>query len=194
MAQDLSSLEASIKNCLACNLCNTRTQVVFGQGDPDADIMFIGEAPGATEDAKGIPFCGQAGKVLDAHLQNIGLDRNKVYIANILKCRPPNNVNPTPDQIKTCTPILAEQIHLIKPKIIVPLGAFAMKFMIPNAPGITKAQLNIYYQTDANPDLELCDEIRILPMFHPAATLHNPTLKDDLAKSFKKLHWTLDHA
>ena len=123
---DLQSFHASIADCKKCRLCEGRTQVVPGAGNPHAEIMFIGEAPGKNEDLQGIPFIGAAGKFLNEMLETIGLKREDIFIANTVKCRPPNNRDPLPDEIETCLPYLKQQILLIRPKIIVTLGRFSL--------------------------------------------------------------------
>ncbi|MEN6628418.1 MAG: uracil-DNA glycosylase [Sulfuricella sp.] len=130
-SMDRNELEAVVANCTACGLHKTRTQTVFGVGDENADWLFVGEAPGADEDAQGEPFVGQAGKLLDNMLKSIGLQRNKnVYIANVLKCRPPGNRNPQPEEVAKCIPYLERQIALIRPKLIVALGKFAAQTLL----------------------------------------------------------------
>src|SRR6056297_2494154 len=125
---ELNELNNQIKNCQKCNLHETRSNSVPGQGNPNADIMFVGEAPGFNEDKQGIPFVGRAGKILDKLLQSINLSRENIYIANILKCRPPQNRNPSQEEIKICTHYLDKQISIIKPKIICTLGNYATQF------------------------------------------------------------------
>ncbi len=134
----LQELHDSIKDCQRCRLASGRTQVVFGTGNPHAKIMFVGEAPGFYEDKQGIPFVGAAGKLLDELLEGAGLSRNDVYIANVIKCRPPDNRDPMADEVETCKPFLLQQIELIKPKVVCTLGNFAMQTLlgkkVPDAP------------------------------------------------------------
>ena len=122
---DLHELKTSLHNCQRCGLSSGRTQVVFGTGHPQADIMFVGEAPGFYEDRQGEPFVGAAGKLLNELLQSIGLSRGDIFIANVIKCRPPNNRDPLPEEIETCKPFLLQQIELISPKLVCTLGNFA---------------------------------------------------------------------
>ena len=137
MSRTLAEAAAEASGCVRCRLSETRTQVVFGVGDPDADLLFIGEAPGMHEDRQGEPFVGAAGQLLTRMLGEIGLTRDEVYIANVLKCRPPANRDPLPDEIETCTPWLVEQISLIQPAVIATLGNFATKFVLQTQRGIT---------------------------------------------------------
>jgi uracil-DNA glycosylase len=129
-SQQLASFEQAVSACTRCRLAEGRTQVVFGSGNPDAELMFVGEAPGFHEDQQGIPFVGQAGKLLEKLLAGIGLERTDVYIANVIKCRPPQNRNPEPDEVEQCEPFLFRQIATIKPKVIVALGKFAAQSLL----------------------------------------------------------------
>jgi len=153
------ALEAS--TCTKCRLATTRTQVVFGVGNADADLLFIGEAPGMHEDKQGEPFVGAAGQLLTRMLGEIGLTREQVYIANILKCRPPGNRDPQDDEIETCTPWLVEQMSLIQPDVIVTLGNFATKFVLQTQTGITRMRGSVYPWHGR----------KVIPTFHPAAVL-----------------------
>ena len=135
---ELAQYAAETAGCTRCRLAQTRTQVVFGVGNPDADLMFVGEAPGFHEDKQGFPFVGQAGKLLDRLLGGIGLSRADVYIANVLKCRPPGNRDPLPDEIESCEPHLFRQIALIEPRVIATLGNFATKLLSGKPTGITR--------------------------------------------------------
>jgi len=155
-----AATEAS--TCTRCRLAETRTQVVFGVGNPDADLLFIGEAPGMHEDRQGEPFVGAAGQLLTRMLGEIGMTREEVYIANILKCRPPGNRDPEEDEIETCTPWLVEQISLIQPAVIVTLGNFATKFVLQTQQGITRMRGAVYPWHGR----------KVIPTFHPAAILH----------------------
>ena len=137
MTRTLAEAAADAATCPKCRLAETRTQVVFGVGDPDADLMFIGEAPGFHEDKQGEPFVGAAGQLLTRMLGEIGLRREDVYIANVLKCRPPANRDPLPDEIETCTPWLVEQLSIIQPSLVGTLGNFATKFVLNTSQGIT---------------------------------------------------------
>lgn len=172
--QRLELLNAKIAGCTACRLHEGRTQTVPGNGDPNAELMFIGEAPGANEDVQGLPFVGRAGQLLDELLGEIGLARSDVFVANVIKCRPPNNRDPMPDEIGCCEVYLREQIEGIRPKLVVLLGLFATQYFLPNAKmGESRGQ-----PFQAGPWL-------ILPVYHPAAALRNSnlmsTMRDDFA-------------
>src|SRR3954452_8589006 len=147
--------------CTKCRLATSRTQVVFGVGNPNAALLFIGEAPGMHEDKQGEPFVGAAGQVLTRMLGEIGLTREQVYIANILKCRPPGNRDPQDDEIEACTPWLIEQMSLIQPDVIVTLGNFATKFVLQTQRGITRMRGSVYAWHGR----------KVIPTFHPAAIL-----------------------
>jgi DNA polymerase len=154
--------------CTRCRLAEGRTQVVFGTGDPDADLMFVGEGPGAQEDLQGLPFVGRSGQLLDRLvLEEMGLTRESCYIANVVKCRPPDNRDPKPDEIAACRPWLETQIDLIKPKVIVTLGNFSSKLLLDTKDGITKLRGSVYDYRD-RPD---GGTVRLVPTFHPAAVL-----------------------
>jgi len=169
----LELLNAKIAGCTACRLHEGRTQTVPGDGDPNAELMFIGEAPGANEDLQGRPFVGRAGQLLDELLGEIGFTRADVFVANVVKCRPPNNRDPMPDEIGCCEVYLREQIEGIRPKLIVLLGRFATQYFLPNARmGEARGQP---YQ--AGPWL-------ILPVYHPAAALRNSNLMSTLRQDF----------
>ena len=137
---NLNDLSASLRDCERCRLSSERTQVVFGTGNPQASIMFVGEAPGFYEDRQGEPFVGAAGKLLTELLQSIGLTRSDIYIANVIKCRPPNNRDPLPDEIDTCKPFLLQQIEFIHPKLVCTLGNFATQTLLEKKVGITKVR------------------------------------------------------
>ena len=156
---DVVAKEAA--TCTRCRLAETRTQVVFGVGNPDAELMFIGEAPGLHEDKQGEPFVGAAGQLLTRMLEGIGRTREEVYIANILKCRPPGNRDPLPDEIEACTPWLVETISLIQPALIVTLGNFATKYVLQTQTGITRMRGSVYNWHGR----------KVIPTFHPAAIL-----------------------
>lgn len=183
----LKQLQKTCKTCTLCNLSKTRTNVVFGKGNTKANILFIGEAPGKNEDEQGVPFVGSAGKKLNTLLNDINLTIDDVYIANILKCRPSKNRNPTLEEIKTCTPYLIKQIQLLKPEIICTLGNYATKFVLANMKpenmknieGITKLHGKVK-EIQINKD-----SYKVIPLFHPAATIYNPKLKPLLEKDFK---------
>jgi DNA polymerase len=148
--------------CTRCRLSEGRTQVVFGMGDPTADLMFVGEGPGAEEDRQGLPFVGRSGKLLDRLLdEEMGLTRDTCYIANVVKCRPPDNRDPRPDEVTACRPYLESQIDLIAPRVIVTLGNFASKLLLDTGEGITRLRGRTYDYRDAV----------LVPTFHPAAVL-----------------------
>jgi uracil-DNA glycosylase family 4 len=158
----LLEIEAEARDCVRCPLSEGRTQVVFGVGNPNADLMFVGEAPGREEDLKGEPFVGRAGKLLDQLvLEEMGLSRESFYIGNVLKCRPPGNRDPKPEEIEQCRPWLETQIQLISPKVIVTLGNFATKLLLDTTQGITKVRGQTYAYGDA----------KLVPTFHPSAAL-----------------------
>ena len=174
----LEQYRLSICNCTKCELGKTRTNFVFGDGNPNADIMFIGEAPGKNEDLQGIPFVGRAGHILDECLAEIGLKRSDVYIANILKCRPPNNRDPLPEEIDTCTPYLKHQVELIKPKVIISLGAYATRYCL-NDPSARITQVR--------GQLFECGGYYVMPIFHPAACIYDQTKLPILKQDFQQL-------
>ncbi len=179
---DLPALTADAEGCTKCPLHETRTNVVFGVGDPNADLMFIGEAPGADEDRQGEPFVGRAGQLLTQIIESgMKLKRSEVYIANILKCRPPGNRNPEPNEIETCSPYLVRQIELIQPKVIVALGSFAAQMLLGTKIGITK--LRGEFHPCNVPGLRVLPHKKppvIMPTFHPAYLLRNPNAKREV--------------
>ncbi|MCX7796005.1 MAG: uracil-DNA glycosylase [bacterium] len=174
--KELELLKQEVENCKRCNLYKTRTNIVFGDGNPEAKLMLVGEAPGYYEDKKGLPFVGSAGKLLDTLLGEIGLSRNKVYIANVLKCRPPNNRDPKIDEIERCSPYLFAQISYISPKIIITLGNHSTRLLTEIDIGITKVHGRVFKK----------GEKIVMPTFHPAACLYHPEwlklLREDLSK------------
>jgi len=176
----LKEVYEQARGCIACQLHQTRTQVVFGAGNADADLMFIGEAPGADEDRLGLPFVGRAGKLLDQLLGEIGLDRQDVFIANTLKCRPPSNRDPYPNEIESCSGYLRSQVELIAPKVICTLGNFSTKLLREDSTGISRLHGRDEVRTIGT------RAIRLLPLYHPAAALYTPsnlqTLRDDFAR------------
>jgi DNA polymerase len=162
----LEELAAQAAHCTACRLHEGRTHVVFGEGDPDARLMFVGEAPGADEDRLGRPFMGKAGQLLDRILEAAGIPRESVYITNVVKCRPPENRTPLPDEAKTCSNLwLLPEIELVKPQIIVPLGSVAAQFFLGKKVPITRAR-GQWFEWNG---------ILVFPMFHPAYLLRNPS-------------------
>jgi DNA polymerase len=179
---DLSKLSDSLRDCQRCQLSKGRTQVVFGTGNPKASIMFVGEAPGFYEDREGIPFVGAAGKLLTELLQSIGLERSDIYIANVIKCRPPNNRDPLPDEIDTCKPFLLQQIELIQPRLVCTLGNFATQTLLERKVGITKVRGQVIP----------LEHFVVFPLFHPAAALHQGNLRVPLKEDFQKLKQVLE--
>ncbi|MGQ9604152.1 MAG: uracil-DNA glycosylase [bacterium] len=179
----LENLKVEVKACRKCKLHATRTNAVFGEGSLDARVMFVGEAPGYHEDIQGKPFVGSAGQFLDQLLDEIlGLKRDQVYIANILKCRPPENRDPASEEIEACKPYLLKQLEIISPDVICTLGNFATKTITGRAEGITKLR---------------CKPIRfgksfVFPMLHPAAALHRGDLYDEVRRDFENLKRFLD--
>jgi uracil-DNA glycosylase family 4 len=173
----LSDLADKYKSCQKCELGKTRTNLVFGQGLPQATVMFIGEGPGADEDAQGVPFVGRAGRLLTKMIDTLGINRQDVYITNIVKCRPPENRNPTPAEISCCMPILKQQIELVNPKLIVTLGNVPSKTLIPELPGITKAHGKLMQYGNW----------KLLPTFHPSYLLRNRSAMPLAWDDFKKI-------
>ena len=177
----LHALGEQVSGCTRCRLAQTRTQVVFGVGNPHADLMFVGEAPGFHEDKQGLPFVGQAGKLLDNLLAGIGLDRSKVYIANVLKCRPPGNRDPAPDEIESCEPHLFRQIGLIQPKVVATLGNFATKLLSGKQTGITRVH-GVQQETTVGGN-----HVLLYPLYHPAAALYTPAMLEVLKEDFARI-------
>lgn len=179
-AQALERLHESLRQCTRCALAEGRLNVVVGAGDPDADLMFVGEAPGATEDETGVPFVGRAGQLLDSLLEGIGLSRDRVFIANVLKCRPPGNRDPQPGEIEACQGYLAEQVSLVRPRLVCSLGNFATKLISGNPDGISTVHGQVQEVSFAGVSFTL------YPVFHPAAALYTRamlgTLQDDFAR------------
>ena len=163
-----AELEAEALACTKCQLASTRTQVVFGVGDPQADLMFVGEGPGEQEDLSGEPFVGRAGKLLTSLIEEIGLSRAEVYIANVVKCRPPGNRDPQPGEIEACRPYLEAQMGFIQPKVIVTLGNFATKLLLDTKTGITKLRGQEY----PYPGEDDAGRV-IIPTLHPSAVLRS---------------------
>ncbi len=178
----LPELALDLKDCRRCRLASGRTQVVFGVGNPHATIMFVGEAPGFYEDRQGEPFVGAAGRLLNELLEAVGLSRADVYIANVIKCRPPDNRDPLPDEVDTCKPFLFQQIELIKPKVVCTLGNFAMQTLLGKKIGIMKVRGQVFQ----------VQEFFVFPMLHPAAALHQGNLNEPLREDFRKLKAFLD--
>jgi DNA polymerase len=179
------ALKAVWEQARACQKCPglaaTRTTVVFGSGNADADLMFVGEAPGANEDREGLPFVGQAGKLLDKLLEEIGLNRTQVFICNVLKCRPPGNRDPHPVEIENCREYLMRQIELIEPKVICTLGNFSTKLLREDNTGITRLH--------GKPEIRTIGvrTVRLYPIYHPAAALYTPAMLETLRADFQRL-------
>ena len=159
-----ADLEREALTCTKCPLAEGRTQVVFGVGDPSADLMFVGEGPGEQEDLKGEPFVGRAGRLLTSLIEGIGLTRDQVYIANVVKCRPPGNRDPLPLEIESCRPYLEAQVAFIEPKVVVTLGNFATKLLLETKDGITRLR---------GQEFPFLDGAVLIPVFHPSAVLRN---------------------
>lgn len=176
----LEELKTEASGCTRCPLSEGRTQVVFGAGDPNADLMFVGEAPGFHEDKQGVPFVGQAGKLLDRLLAGIGLSRADVYVSNVIKCRPPGNRDPMLDEIEQCEPYLFRQIELIEPRVIATLGNFATKLLSGKQLGITRVHGQEQEVTLGG------RRVLLYPLYHPAAALYTPSmltvLEEDVAR------------
>lgn len=177
MYNNWEELEEVVKQCRKCRLCETRKNVVFGVGNREADIMFIGEGPGADEDTQGEPFVGKAGKLMNMAFDMLGIKREEVYIANIVKCRPPNNRNPQDDEAENCLDYLRNQVILIKPKIIVLLGSVALKNVLGKEYGITASRGKWLERKG----------ILYMPTWHPAALLRDENKKIDFIKDLKQV-------
>ncbi len=175
MYETWEELEQSIVGCKKCKLCNNRTNIVFGTGNKEAKLMFIGEGPGADEDMQGIPFVGKAGKLMNMAFAGIGINRDEVYIANIVKCRPPSNRNPEDDEATACLDYLRNQVMLVKPKIIVLLGSVALKNILGKEYGITASRGNWIEKKG----------ILYMPTWHPAALLRDENKKIDFWRDLK---------
>lgn len=173
----LDELRAEVAACRRCPLCDGRTQTVFGVGDPSARVLIVGEAPGKNEDAQGEPFVGAAGKYLNELLAIAGLTREEVFIANVLKCRPPSNRDPRPEEIQACTPFLREQTRTINPEFIVTLGNFSTKFILKTDVGITRL----------HGTLQKAGRFKVFPIFHPAAALYDGKKREALENDFATL-------
>jgi uracil-DNA glycosylase family 4 len=179
----LADVATRIRSCTRCELCRTRTQAVPGNGNPDAEIMFIGEAPGWYEDQQGLPFVGAAGQFLNGMLEKIGLKRSDVFVTNVVKCRPPGNRDPLPDEISACSSYLDEQIALIKPTVVVTLGRFSMARWFPG-----ERISRIHGQA------RRFDELIVVPMYHPAAAIHQGTLRATVEADMLKLPRIIEEA
>jgi uracil-DNA glycosylase len=178
---DLAALRDAVSGCTRCPLSAGRTQVVFGSGSSDADLMFVGEAPGFHEDKQGVPFVGAAGQLLGKLLAGIGLTRDDVFVANVLKCRPPGNRDPLPEEIAACESHLFRQIELIQPKVVATLGNFATKLLSGKPDGITRVH-------GREQEVVLGgSRVLLYPIFHPAAALYTPRMLDVLQADFQRL-------
>lgn len=178
------TLEELHKKCLECKKCKLRagaTQVVPGHGNPNAEIMFVGEGPGKNEDEQGVPFCGAAGKLLDEMLASIGLEREDVFIGNMIKCRPPNNRDPMEDELEACEPWLDQQMKLIQPKVVVTLGRFSMAKMLPGSK-ISDVHGKVFER----------EWYVVIPLYHPAVGLYKYAMRQTLMQDFKSIKQFLD--
>ncbi len=180
--EKLKEFYLEIKDCRKCGLCNYRTKFVFGSGSAYAEVMFVGEAPGKNEDLQGLPFVGQAGKLLDELLAFIGFDRSGVFIANVLKCRPPGNRDPLIEEINTCKDHLMEQIKIIDPKIICTLGKFSTQLLLNTDKGINSLRGKVYKINNR----------LIMPINHPAAALYMPSKMEILKQDFQRIRKLID--
>lgn len=185
VSNEMQKLTEQIIHCKRCELYKTRNNPVVGEGSDEADLLFIGEAPGLNEDKQGRPFVGRAGKILDELLDSIGLNRSDIYISNILKCRPPNNRNPTKNEIQTCSPYLKKQIDFINPSVILPMGSFATEYVFDTFDlpftKISKLHGKLFSKQT------LYHQIRILPLYHPAVATYNPNKKTVLLEDIKQV-------
>jgi uracil-DNA glycosylase len=177
----LKGVYEEARGCTCCPLHQTRTTVVFGAGNADADLMFIGEAPGANEDRMGLPFVGQAGKLLDKLLVEIGLERKDVFVANVLKCRPPDNRDPHPNEIEACNDYLWRQVDLIEPTVICTLGNFSTKLLRADTTGISRLH--------GREEVRIIGPraVRLYPLYHPAAALYTPSMLEALRADFHRI-------
>ena len=177
-SESLLTIREDIGECVRCKLCTLgRKQIVFGVGNPRANLMFVGEAPGRDEDIQGIPFVGRAGQKLTQIIEAIGLTRDDVYIANVIKCRPPENRNPEPDEVEQCEPFLFRQVDTIKPKVIVALGTFAAKSLLKSNESISRLRGRVFDYRGA----------KLVPTFHPAFLLRNPSCRREVWEDMKKV-------
>ena len=177
----LKAVWLEARGCTKCDLAKTRTTVVFGSGDSDADLMFVGEAPGRHEDEQGVPFVGQAGKLLDKLLGEVGMTRDDVFIANTLLCRPPGNRDPLPNELETCAPYLHAKLDLIQPRVVCTLGNFATKLLRGDPTGISKLH--------GIPEVRTIGKrtVRLYPIYHPAAALYTRSMEETLREDFARL-------
>lgn len=188
MNEKMEKIKEAVFSCQKCELYKTKKKYVFGDGNAKAKVIFIGEAPGANEDEQGIPFVGKAGKIFDELLRSIDVQRESIYIANILKCRPPQNRNPQLNEIEACTPYLKAQIDLINPVVICPMGNFAVKFIlhdlyhvVDKVDGISKIHGQMYSFNN------IWGKLYLIPLYHPAVATYNAEMKDILIKDIQRL-------
>ena len=174
-AEALAAIRADLGDCTRCKLHAGRTNLVFGVGSPDAALMFVGEGPGADEDEQGVPFVGRAGQLLTQIIKAMGYERDEVYIANVVKCRPPNNRNPEPDEIEPCEPFLWRQIEVIGPRVVVALGKFAAQTLLRTTESISRLRGHFHR----------VGEVEVMPTFHPSYLLRNPAAKREVWEDMK---------
>ena len=186
------AIDETVRTCARCPLAETRTNAVPGAGPVSARILFIGEAPGRNEDQQGIPFVGRAGSILDGLLAGIGVGRDEVFITNIVKCRPPKNRDPTTEEIETCRPYLERQLSLICPEVIVPLGRFAMRWVLESY-GITPGPISEVHGKVFQVQNTGCEQV-VIPVYHPAATIYRPAFREVLAADFKTIQAVIEHS
>ncbi len=179
--ESLGDVRSDLGECTRCNLHAGRTNLVFGVGKANADLMFVGEAPGRDEDTQGEPFVGRAGQLLTKIIASIGLSRSDVYIANVIKCRPPNNRNPEPDEVGNCEPFLFRQVDVIRPRVIVALGAFAIRTLLSTSQSISTLRGQVFDYRGA----------KLVPTFHPAFLLRSPDRKRDVWEDMKRVRGLL---
>ncbi len=188
----LAAIREKMGDCQRCRLAKTRTNIVFGVGNPEAELMFVGEAPGSEEDKQGEPFVGRAGKLLDKIIQAMGLERETVYIANVVKCRPPENRNPAIDEIQTCGPFLLQQVEIIQPKVIVALGTFAAQTLMQTESkiGMLRGRFHAWPNALAQATFETAfpiHSVKLMPTYHPAFLLRNPNMKAKVWEDMQKV-------
>lgn len=181
--KEMKVLAEEAELCRRCSLCKSRTQPVIGAGSVCAKIMFIGEAPGRNEDLQGVPFCGRSGKILDGLLASVGLRRQDIYIANVIKCRPPQNRDPEEREIAKCSSYLSRQIDIVNPRVICPLGRYSMKFVMHQF----KLDSNIDAIGKIHGKVFLSGKKTVVPFYHPAVVAYNPNMKKILEEDFKVL-------
>ena len=175
--ETLEGVREDLGECTRCKLHGGRTNLVFGVGSPSADLVFVGEAPGRDEDRQGIPFVGRAGQLLTRIIAAIGLSRDEVYIANVIKCRPPNNRNPEPDEVATCEPFLFRQLDVIRPRVVVALGGFAIRTLLETDEAVSRLRGRVFDYRGA----------KLIPTFHPAFLLRSPERKRDVWEDMKRV-------